>query len=178
MKRPFSLLEVCIGLALTAILLSSLFSGFRYLMQTGAKTAELRSSLHPYFVMQMRMNQIFQSIPEDGLFYTDAHEKAKGMALYFIFQNGADPDPQFCGAVEGALYCNRDDELILELNDKRVETLLTKASPFTMAFFDPKEKAWVEKWKKDFLPPFFKVLIGKKEYSFLLPRANREADYT
>lgn len=178
MKRPLSLIEVCIGLALTTILLTSLFSGFRYLMQTGAKMGEVRSSSHPYFVMQMRMHQIFESIPECGLFYTDAHDKANGIALYFIFQNGVDPDPQFCAAIEGALYCNKDDELILELKESRTETLLTKVSSFKMAFFDPKEKAWVETWKKDFLPSFVKLHIGKKEYSFLLPRAACEADYS
>ncbi|NGX47492.1 MAG: hypothetical protein K1000chlam3_00866 [Chlamydiae bacterium] len=178
MKRPLSLLEVCIGLALTAILLTTLFSGFRHLMKNGAKMGEVRHQLHPYFVMQMRLNQIFESITEEGLFYTDIHEKANGKALYFTFQNGVDPDPQFCGEIEGVLYCSKEKEMILELKDERSEIFLTEVSSFKMKFYDPKENKWVGKWGKNFLPPLIKIHIGEKEYSYLLPRATREAKFS
>lgn len=177
MKRPFSLLEICIGLALTTILLTALFNGFRQLMVSGAEIERTRSELHPYLLFPLRMQQIFDAMPSNALCYTDPHEEAKGSALYLTFLNGVDPEPEFCGEVEGVLFQNKENEIVLKLNNERTETLFTPRKSFSIEFFDPKEKTRISEWKKEVLPPFIYIQVQDKEYAFLLPKAHHEAEY-
>lgn len=146
-------------------------------MKYGAKLSKVRHEIHPHFVFQIRMNQIFENIPQNGLFYTDTHEDAKGSALYFTFRNGVDPDPNYCGEIEGVLYKNRDDELVLKLKNERVETFLKKIKSFEMEFFDPKENTTTKTWNKDSFPPIVYFFVDGKKFSFLLPKAIREVKY-
>lgn len=177
-RRSFSLLEICIGLALTALLLTTLFSSLRQLMQSKAQMNVYRQELHPHFAMHMRLNQIFESIPERGFFFTDPYQHAKGDALYLIFQNGVDPNPDLCGEIQANLYINRDDELIFELKNQEAQTLLTHVPSFEISFFDRDEKQWVSRWRKGFLPTFVKIHIGEKEYSYTLSKSKREVKYS
>ncbi|MDN3505646.1 MAG: hypothetical protein P0S96_00240 [Simkaniaceae bacterium] len=177
-KNYFSLLEICIGLGLATLLITTLFSSLRQLMQSKAQMSVYRQELHPYFAMHMRLNQIFESIPERGFFYTDGHQNAQGDALYFIFQNGVDPNPELCGEVFANLYINKEEELIFELKNQDTQTLLTNVSSFEMWFFDRDEQKWVTSWRKGYLPTFLKICIGEKQYSFILPKAKKEVRYS
>lgn len=175
-KKTFSLLEISIGLALTTILVSTLFSSFRQLLSVGAIMEKVRHDLHPFFIFQLRCTQIFEKILPHS-FFTASHVEAKEKALYFIFQNGADIDPYYCGEVEGALFLNKEGEVLLKIKNERVETLFTNIDSFHMQFFDPKEKRWIAEWKKDCLPPLITLEIQGKKYSFFLPKAMEEIPY-
>jgi len=178
LKRCFSLLEICIGLGLATLLLTTLFSSLHQLMQSKAQISAFRQELHPLYTMHMRFSQIFESTPERGFFFTDPHQNARGDALYFIFQNGVDHNPDFCGEVTANLYVNKNEELVFELKNQEVQTLLTQVSSFQMEFFDSSEQQWVTRWRKGYLPSFIKIHIGEKEYSYPLPKAKREVRFS
>jgi len=156
----------------------SLFSGFRMLMTTGAKMTTLRSHLTHELIMQLRLSQVFESLSEKSLFYTDFHEDAKDLALYFTFENGVDIQQKYSGWVEATLYINRENQLVLSLKNERKETFMGNISNFEMEFFHPKEKEWTREWKNDQLPPIIRLKINEKSYSFQPPKASRVISFS
>lgn len=179
MKRPLSLLEVSIGLTLTAILLTTLFSSFHQLMKTGVRIETVRSEMHTKHLMQLRLNQIFESVSDGKLFYTDAHGKAHGEALYFTFNNGVDQDPAFCGEIDAVLFASKEKKpkISLLLKDQRLENFADDITDFSFAFFDPEQKKWLPTWNKKVLPPMLAISLDQITYTFNLPKANQKVIY-
>ncbi len=181
MKRPLALLEVMIGLSLTAILLTTLFSNFRHLIQTNAEMKVLHQEKHWEYVTNLRLNQIFQSISEDANFTSGPHEDIYDKALRFTFNNGIDPDPNFCQEVEGTLLIKKENFcLIIEpkVGEAREEVFLEGVSELSIEYLDPQNGSWLKEWEKDSLPAMVKITIYKKEFTFTLPHANRMAVYS
>lgn len=174
-RRNLSLLEVSIGLALTAILLTALFSSYRQIIQTNLYVQKAREEIHSRAVVQLRLREIFESIVEKE-FYSDADKST----LFFTYDNGIDPDPAFCKELKGTLFFNDKGELVLLSENKggksREEILFEKKG--TIHFFDPEAKEFLLEWKKDYLPPFLKITTDKTSFTFFLPKANRKALYT
>jgi len=173
-KRPLSLLEVTIGLTLTAILLTALFSSFRQIIQTNVKLQKARNEMHGYFVLQMRLSQVFESVQNSRL-------QGSETSIHFSFDNGIDPEPEFCQKV-AALFVANEKELSLKLQSKtgkeRKEIFLKSPKSLSFSYFDPKEKTWVKKWNNKTLPPQIKIEMGKEKWTFLLPRANQKIVYS
>lgn len=134
----------------------------------------LRANLTHELIMQLRLSQVFESLSEKSLFYTDPHEDAKNLALYFTFQNGVDHEQKFSGEIEAALYLNRENQLVLSLKNERKEVFMGNISHFEMEFFHPKEKEWTREWTNDQLPPIIRIRVNEKSYSFQPPKASRE----
>jgi len=167
MKRPLSLLEVVIALALTTILLTSLFTIYRHLIQSKTQVETARSQLHWQFLTQTRLNQAFETVQECSIFYSN------GSMLFFKFDNGIDPDPQFCGTHVGEFGLD-NKKLIFKIND-RVEIFHTNINHFEMKFFDPKKKEWVEGWMNSILPSLIHLKIDGHEFFFNIPQAKTPA---
>ena len=172
-KRPLSLLEVAIGLALTAILLTALFSSFRQSVQINAKVKKLTETLHPKFVMQMRLAKVFEGI-DGGKFTLAQKDRTELPELIFLFDNGVDPDPLFVGEVEGRLFCrNKNLYLTLGVKKRKREELIFKGvENLSILCFDPGKQKWVKEWKEG-VPPMIKIALGEETYAFTLPRADR-----
>ncbi len=181
MKRPFSLLEIIIGLALTTILLTSLFSSFRHLTQTEAMIEKIENQKHWEFVTQLRLNRIFENVPSHSVFSIEPYGDKIKHALHFTFDNGIDPDPQFCQVQEVYLGLTDHQTFCLFIEPKlgaaRKEIFLRDVSHFKMEFFDPKEKLWLREWDKDYLPPLVKISLADREFFFVIPHANRMVEY-
>jgi len=182
MKRPLSLLEVTIGLCLAAILVTTLFSSFRHLMQSKSQMESLRQEKHWEYITHVRLNQVFENIHDKTVFNTEPYQDISVTALHFTFNNGVDADPQFCQELEGFLFVNKEDEFCLMIQSKggkdRKEVLLKKAKNYSIQFFDPSKKKWQSEWNKEFLPPLVKISISGKTFHFVLPHANRTISYS
>lgn len=180
-KRPISLVEVMIGIALTALLLTVLFSSFRELMQMNSQMAKMRQDKQWEYVLNVRLNQIFEGVRSDALFMTEPYRDISPKALHFVFDHGLDSDPKFCRELEGFLFVNKDNELCLILQSKegkeREEVFAKNCSNYSMQFFDPLSKKWKDQWDLNYLPPIVKISIASKHFQFVLPHANRMVLY-
>jgi len=179
MKRPLSLLEVAIGLALTAILLTALFSSFRQIIQSGVKVEAARTEMHGWHLLDLRLNQIFESLSDGKLFYTSGHNKARGEALYFTFNNGLEQNPEFCGEMDGVLYASneKNPSLCLLLKDQREEIFIDQIDHLSFQFFDPQDNEWHSSWNKKTLPPMTRIKIDDRVYSYILPKVEHKVIY-
>lgn len=176
-KKNFSLLEVMIGLVLATLLLTTLFSTFRELMQTGAKLSKARQEKHWEYVLNMRLTQVFEAIGADALFTTEPYRDIAPQALHFIFNNGIDLDPKFCEKIDGFLFLNKDQQLCLVLQAKdgtsRKEVLVMNGKDYELKFFDPQSKKWIREWIQTSPPPIVQMAVCKKSFQFVLPHGNR-----
>ncbi|NGX39991.1 MAG: hypothetical protein KR126chlam1_01331 [Chlamydiae bacterium] len=185
MKRPFSLLEVAIGLTLTAILLSTLFSCFRQIVQSNGKLEKAHSEMHWRIISQLRIKQVFENLDATegtALFFTGKHQDFHGDVLQFTFDNGADPDPHFCCEIEAVLVRDLDDNFCLvtysDEGEKRKEIFQSNIEKFSITFFDPETKKWTSEWSKALLPPILKIVANEESFYFSLPHSQRIAVYS
>src|SRR5258708_7065463 len=115
MKRKrlnFTLLEVLIALALAGALFTALFSYFRQSTENNIKAQQLKRTILPLELLHQRLTQIFANLSKSE-FQTLTSTDALGNALYFKFDYGVDPDPEFCGEVEAMLYLSPQKQLCL-----------------------------------------------------------------
>lgn len=178
MKRFFSLLEVSIGLALTAILVTTLFSSFRHLMKKGAMMENTRAQLHGEHLLNLRLNQIFEAV--SGKIFLGPHDDAKGDAFFFTFDNGTDPEPEYCGKIRGVLFATKDKKssICIRLNDKREERFIENITNFSVELFHPDEQQWQDFWKKSHKTPMVRIKIDDKAFSYILPRIDQRVNYS
>lgn len=171
MKRPLSLLEVAIGMALTAILLTALFSTFRQLVQTNASVQKIRNERHWTYVTHLRLGQIFETTTDIRL--TDSN------TLIVLFNNGIDPEPAFCGQLGSTLFI-KDDKLTFKMaspKGTRFEPLCDNVKDLSFSFYDTKAKKWVNEWKGGPLCAAIAVTINDETFSYTLPHAERRVIY-
>jgi len=112
-KAPFTLIEVILALGLTSIILFFLFASLRSSTFISSKLAKERISTASRDLFYQRLLQIFSKVDPKSL----SIEKTNGAAsLYFIFDNGADPNPLFAGKMEGLFILNLNGSLVLEIH--------------------------------------------------------------
>jgi len=184
-KRLLSLLEVAIGLALTAILLTALFSNFRQLIQTNVEVQKVRQDMHWKLVTQMRLGQVLEAVEEQGSLFSfntriPNHDE---QALWLTYDAGFDPDPEFCGKTRAFLSCNSQKDFCLTSFSKkgktRVEVFMKNAKNLSFSFFDPKTKEWISSWEKaSDLPPLIKIHISSEEFTFIIPKAEKKVSFS
>lgn len=178
-KRPLTILEVLIALALASFALFFLFSYFFEISKSNITAEKTQDKLFARERVQLRLKELFAKLLEEGEeqaeFYTEPADR-EGRKLLFTFHGGIDKDPLFSGAVQGALELTDKNNLLLHLltlqeeGKERKELLLENVSALHFSFFDAKKKVWVNQWKKDalYLPALIKVTLQqeKKEYRF------------
>lgn len=166
-KRPITLLEVLIGCALTALLMTALFSSFRQTSKTQGQMALIRNTLLGEALTSQRLTQIFTHLTDKDFRY-GSHSESGQFALSFTFDNGIDHDPLFCSEVMGFLYIDRQGRLCLSLKRgeySRVEVIESGLSSLTVAFFDLKTKTWVHSWHKRELPLYLRLSLDSRTLS-------------
>lgn len=125
---------------------------------------ELKKNSLSVEMMRQRLTHLFAqtAAAEDLRFQTGVHPQAIGPGLIFMFNNGVDHNPAFCGDVTGMLYQNADHKLCLASwasnGEARVDMLLDNIKEISFSFFDSNKKIWKSNWEKaSLLPPFFKL---------------------
>ena len=166
-RAPLTLLEIMIALSLAAIILSTLLYSYKQYSLHYVNLTKCKEELLLKTKLQLRLSQVFSKIANHSHFYL---EKGK---LFFHFDYGIDPRPDFCGKLQGLLYVDAKQRLPLiswsEKEEPRREVLFEKVSNLKFFFFDQKEKKWVGEWSKDKgIPPLFKILVNGENFSFFL----------
>lgn len=174
-RRPLTLLEVVIGFALTAILLTFLFSSFRHMADLGMRVQKGREAVHARALVQLRLSQLFECLIQQDKkvsFYTDEHPESTTGALYFSFDNRLDHDPKFCSEMQGILFLNGKKQLCLSIGSnehERKEILYTGASQLSFQFFNSKNKEWQANWDKEEIPSVIRFKIDNGiDFTFLV----------
>jgi hypothetical protein len=184
MKRLFSLLEVVIGLSLTALLLTILFNTYREISLMQGKVKQVRDQIHWELITQLRLNQVFETLSLGSLFYTEDPKFQARLfmtqnpypVLHFKFDNGVDRDPQFGGVVMASLGLH-DGDFSLLLKGQRKEVFLPNAKDVKFSFYDPTKKTWLCNWQGVGFPAMIKMEVNNTSFTFILPQAKHEATF-
>lgn len=182
-----------------AILASLLFSFMAQSVKAEKKMERARSAILERQNLQIRLQDLFSSVlldPGEPPFYTKPFPKEKQQNLIVHFDNGIDPDPQFCGSVMGRIYLDENGDLALVYWPKgdekkrswRKETLLSRVNDFSFQFLASHEMVgnqalkaspivWDSAWSKEKrkVPSMIRLTLKQKEstlrYAFRLPFA-------
>ena len=149
-KRTLTLLEVIISIVLLGALLTGLFNTFRQGLKKGIEAKELKQKVFQLELFQQKMKTLLSS--ENGV-WIDKHKGAEGPALFFTFEQRADPDFEMYGDLQAILFLNGKKELCLlsgiEGGKMTTDILLESTDHFTCALFDPKTKEWTQNYPKE-----------------------------
>ncbi len=117
-KYSFTLMEVMIGFSIMSIVLGVIFSSLYQETLLKTKIGKMEKTVMARVEMQQRLDRIFANIiPMDPretkrTLYTSGGNRK---TLYITFDNGIDPDPEFCDQVKGSLSLERRN-FVLKLN--------------------------------------------------------------
>lgn len=139
-KRPLSLLELIIGLSLTAILLSSLFASFRQISMSNASVQRAHGVVHERAFLQLRLEQMFRGLSKDTCLKKTEH------GLTFTYKNFCDLEPDYCGSLQGKLLVQEGRLILFSTppnKDPRAQILFENVSDISWEFFDLKNKKWL-----------------------------------
>ncbi len=149
-RRPATLIELLIGLSLTALLLGTLFHAYlqTYQLNNDDEVWHLRERL----ALKTRLSQIIPDIQPGPWSCEDE-------TLSFLFNNGIDDDPAYAGNIEGTL--SLEDERLLLTTGERIELLYEPVEELIIDCIDAEEG----------LPAFIRLhlTIDKEPLSFLFP---------
>ncbi len=140
---------------------------------------------------QVKMNQLFSSLKEEGPFFPAKKPFNKNSPLFFHFQGQLDPDPNFSGDLYGKILVEEKALLlhILSKDQKRVrkEVLLQNVETLQVLFLQKKDDFFL--WEVPFtktdpcLPLAIKMICSPKKGSevtfvFFPKQKNLTINYT
>lgn len=198
-KNAFTLIEVALSFSILSIIILFLLSTFRSSIVLSSKAEKARQLIFSRYHIHERLSQIFFKVEScvnpllergEGAFYTEqSSEYTPPSSLYFVFNNGIDPEEDFTGMVYGKLFIE-NHSLFLEIwpmkdrnsKKKRCEELFRKANSLSFTFYkrptlisDSKELTLFDKWPIQYsdIPYCFTLLLKLEdttsiEYSFYL----------
>jgi hypothetical protein len=110
------LLEVIIGLVLTAFLVTYMLSFWVESVRVETKLETVRRETLQKAQTQTRLQTLFTAlVPSSALFYTKHFPKEPDLSLSLLFDHGIDPDPSFSGPVHARLYIDPEKNLTLAI---------------------------------------------------------------
>jgi hypothetical protein len=182
-KKAALLLEVLIGLSLTAIILTSLFSFFVESVRLEMKLEKAREEMVARGNLQTRLETVFIG---SSRLYTDKSTQKKDKKLLLEFDNQIDPDPAFSGMIHGALYVDGGKNLVLHTSpldesskEWRAEILLKDVERFQFDFLKAKWSTEREKTEMG-LPQVVRLTVWRPDplqFAFHLPNADPFVTY-
>ncbi len=160
-KRSFLLLEFMIALSLLGIIVAFLFSTYRDLSLTKTILQKERQEILSRQKLQLRLGQIFSQL--------NTLEIKQPHSYTFTYDNGTDPDLQFCGLLTGHLQIDPKHRLVLVSTSNqgptRQEILGEEIKSFELKFFNRQKGEWENKYPSE--KPFMMQLT--LNHSITLP---------
>lgn len=183
-KKNFTLLEVIIALFLISIILSFIFTFFSNLTKIEKNIEATKKEIYERNFLYIKLNNIFTNL-KDQFFTTDENNK---LTFNFLYDAKVDLNPNFSSIINGKLYIDEKDDLILESisndkkDEKRKEILFHKVKKIEAKFLANdsdtnylKEKVssninWYFFWPKEkkTIPSIIHLKINNQEYVFFL----------
>jgi type II secretory pathway component PulJ len=151
-KKPFTLLEISLAFSILSLILVFLFSTFRSCILLSSQVDHVRHLIFSRHHLHERLSQLFLKVEScvnplleigEQAFYTpETSADSLPSSLYFAFDNGVDPEIEFCGIVYGHLFVEQG-HLILEVSPlkekksskRRKECLFKNVSSSGLTFY-------------------------------------------
>jgi hypothetical protein len=196
-KKHFTLIEVVVSLCLITIILTFLFGYFAQITKIEINIAKTKKKVYEKNHLLVRLNNILSQISFTDInkspFYTKYKKKNEYLSLYFNFDNGIDPDPNYSDIIKARLFIDEKKDLCLELepNDEKIKTkrkeiLLKDINHIEFKFLSQKDLLmqkyatkkitddffWFDFWpeEKKSLPLVICLKINKNlDFAFFLP---------
>lgn len=193
-----------IGLSLTALLLTFLFSFLVSSVKVEEKLDRARKEILARGELQTRLQDVLSSI-SSGSLYTQQNQQELSPNLIAVFDNGIDPDPAFAGPVLTRIFLDENRDFCLAIrpldnNNKawRKEILLPAVTKFEFRFLSSlsakieKEQiypinaayCWRTAWSKQRseIPSLIRLILEKEgetiEFAFILPSVDPFVTYS
>lgn len=199
-KSSLTLLEVMIALFLAGILLSTVMMGYKKITSAQVKIEKAKAEVLSHQLIEQRLLNIFNHLHVETVvkgkkktvtcLYTQTLADCKGVALICEYDNGVDPDPEFCHQIKSELYLNQKNELCLNSYSKsgkvRKEVLKNNLSDLRFEFLDLEGKeSTSHTWdfNRSELPPVVMLALTVKkgtppvEFAFFIPQGEGEIIY-
>lgn len=153
-KHPFTLIEVLVGLTLTALLVGILTGSYREIAKINQEVASTRQAIMAPLYVHKRLGETLARAvmhPEAAgakeFFFTSVLGD-KSPSLVFTYNQGVDMNPAYCGIVLARLYVTDEGHLTLASwpitsleeptpTSSRVEVLLEGVKTWSLAFYQP-----------------------------------------
>ncbi len=172
-KRPFTLLELMVGIALASLLLIFLFSTLKQSTFANSKMKVAQKLVHQRLCTQLRLTSVFDALEFERQkigFYTASHAESLSDVLYFSYHQEVDADPNFIGVLEAMLFLKHPEKKLCLYTtgangSMRKEVLLENLKTISFLFLDTQKGEWKSDWSKeaDFAPGLVKLLITEKD---------------
>jgi type II secretory pathway component PulJ len=159
-KRPFTLLETLIALALTSLILVGMMSLFRQISQTSQMSERLQQETFKLRYLENRLSQVFPKAvatnvkTKDFYFFTSPNPPG----LILSYDNGSSKQKEFSNTVLGRFFWDPasrrfylatwpSPEKWVEgtLPPIKLEVLLEDVQEVSWSFFVPPDKGWKPK---------------------------------
>lgn len=168
-RFSFTLMEVMIGLSLTAMIMGLIFASLYQHITLSGKLKHAQKEVFARAHVQQRLSKVFGQVnPEKNTFCLTEEN-----ILNVHFDNGIDIDPNFSRIVLGKLYCSKGKLLFDIEGEKEIRTTLLKEGVTSLQFhfLTIENNSLVEKetWnKKEGEPPLYiKLTLNTDEpYAF------------
>ncbi len=145
MRRHATLVEVLVALCLTTLLLTSVFSIWRYTARASQQADLLLSTVREEAALRLRLDQILTQTLR-GTFYSE--EAYQNPSLVFTFDNGPQLERHFSGPVLARLFVDSNQRLALTLwphpdhwkldpPPSATEILASDVTRLNLAFYEP-----------------------------------------
>ncbi len=179
MRRNVLLIELLIGLTLTATLIGGLLALIIQLTYLGRNIDDELKPIATSCVTYKRLTQILSEVvlTEGGLF--SLHNNT----LVFIYNGGVDPDPLFSADVLGMLY-HEEEDLVLATwphprhqfeapPPYRTEVVAEGIEALSVALYAP-EEGWLQEWEKgrSRLPLMIRLKLNDTPHTITLYHAD------
>lgn len=170
-------------------MLTYLFSFFVESAKLEKRIDEARTEIVSRQLLQTRLQTLFSNLKKGSFqttFYTKQFPDEKNQSLLLLFDNGADPDPSFSGAVLARIFLDENKHLSLALwpaekgknHPWRKEILLSNVASYSFEFLKKERQTpleWVSKWKPSpTIPCIVRLSVVQAEkqplrFAFFLP---------
>lgn len=151
-KRALTLLEIVIAMVLLGFLLTSLFNCFYQGAKKNIAAKELKQKILYLELFQQRVKHLFATLDAENPLWLEKHSDAIGPALWVVYNQKVDVEPDMRGILEGMLFLNKNKELCFaswgENGKGRIEVLLDNVNSFQCELFDSKKGEWKRAWTK------------------------------
>ena len=195
-KNNFTLIEILVSLFLIGIIFTFVFRHFTYITIFEKKIDKAENKIYQMNNIYSHLTNSLSNIKIKNFDFSPFYTKRenKKYLLYFSFDNGIDPDPNYSYIVDAKLYIDNDNNLIFEIfknNDlsiKSRKTLLFKnCLQIDFLFFSSKDKnlkkylfenissnfAFYDFWpeEKKNIPDCMLLTVNKNlQFAFFLPK--------
>lgn len=186
-KHPFFLLEICVALCLSGILMGTLFRSYISLQKAQKKLQKNQEIFLERAHFLSTMQTLFFHIPDAAgklqtskLIQWDLQEK--NPAIYFPTDLGISLRPDFSGPVYAALQLDKKNQLALifspakkDSKKRKKEILLKGVEKLSFSFFAAKEERynWLKGKDLETLPSIIKISLVQRgnniDFAFFLP---------